>query len=60
VGASLIASITVAVGLFAFGASLEGDDEKIFEGSSLLIAAMLLTIVINWVKRTGWGLQNNF
>ena len=60
VGISLIASIGVAVGLISIGANLEGDFEKIFEGFSLLVAGLLLTIVIIWVHNTGRDLQASF
>jgi high-affinity iron transporter len=60
VGTALLASIAVAVGLFALGASLTGDFEKIFEGLTLLIAAILLTFVIVWVNKTGKVLNNSY
>lgn len=60
VGTALLASIGVAVGLIALGTSLQGDFEKMFEGFSLLVAGLLLTIVIIWVHNTSRDLQRNY
>ncbi len=60
VGTSLLASIAVAVGLIAIGTSLQGDFEKMFEGFSLLVAGLLLTIVIIWVHNTFRDVQRNY
>lgn len=48
---ALITSALVAVGLNLAGASLEGPAEPIFEGTTLLLAAGLLTWMILWMHR---------
>ncbi len=49
--AALALSVTTAALLFAIGAELEGNAEKIFEGSAMLFAASLLTWMIFWMRR---------
>jgi high-affinity iron transporter len=60
VAAAVVASVGVAIGLNVLGASLEGTAEKLYEGFSLLIAAVLLTFMIVWVSRTSRELQKGY
>ena len=59
-GAALAAIISVAVGaaLYALGIAFEGRAEEIFEGTAMLLAAIVLTWMIFWMARQGRGLQN--
>ena len=53
VGTALALAISVGCGalLFAIGAELEGTAEAAFEGTTMLIAAVLLTWMIFWMRR---------
>lgn len=53
VGAAGAIAISVAVGgvLFGVGAELEGRAEELFEGSTMLLAAGLLTWMIFWMRK---------
>jgi high-affinity iron transporter len=53
IGAVVALAISVAAGalLFAIGAELEGAAEKAFEGTAMLVAAVLLTWMIFWMRR---------
>jgi high-affinity iron transporter len=50
VGLAGIASLIAGVALFALGIELEGRTEEIFEGSVMLLAAVVLTWMIFWMK----------
>jgi high-affinity iron transporter len=50
---AVVVSIAAAAGLIAAGIELEGKAEEIFEGILLLLAAILLTGMIFWLKRQG-------
>ena len=49
-GAAVI-SLVVALALYTFGATLEGEAETIFEGFTMLLAAGVLTWMIFWMSR---------
>ena len=51
VGLAGIASLIAGVALFALGTELEGRAEEIFEGSVMLLAAVVLTWMIFWMTR---------
>lgn len=48
---AVLISLLAAVLLTAFGLSLEGDAEAIFEGIAMLLAAAVLTWMIFWMNR---------
>ena len=50
-GVAGILSLLAAIALYRVGAELEGDAEKIFEGTTMLLAAGVLTWMIFWMKR---------
>ncbi len=50
-GIAAAASLAVALGLYRFGASLEGPAEMVFEGITMLLAAVVLTWMIFWMQR---------
>jgi high-affinity iron transporter len=43
-------SVTAAAGLLAIGTKLEGTAEQLFEGSTMLLAASILTWMIFWLR----------
>jgi high-affinity iron transporter len=49
--AAVVTSVLFALGLQLAGANLEGPVEPIFEGTTLLFAAILLTWMIFWMQR---------
>lgn len=53
IGALLAVALSVlfAIGLFAIGAELDGAAEKVWEGSTMLVAAGLLTWMVFWMRR---------
>jgi high-affinity iron transporter len=59
VGLAIILSISAAIGLFAAGAEFKGQAEVIFEGSTLLLAVLLLTWMLFWMKRQSSELKAN-
>ena len=48
---AILISVVAGVALAALGVTLEGDAEKIFEGSAMLLAAGVLTWMIFWMNR---------
>ena len=50
VGAALALSALVALGIQSIGAELEGPAEQIFEGTMMLLATLVLTWMIYWMK----------
>ena len=50
-GSAVLLSVIVAGALQAFGATLEGSAEEIFEGITMLLAAGVLTWMIFWMYR---------
>jgi high-affinity iron transporter len=50
VGAALALSALVALGIQSIGAKLEGPAEQIFEGTMMLLATLVLTWMIYWMK----------
>jgi high-affinity iron transporter len=57
VAAALVISVGVGVGLFAIGAELHGTAEYLWEGSAMLLAAVLLTWMIFWMRRQARSLR---
>ncbi len=52
-----LTSLLVALGLYRIGLELEGPAEKIFEGTTMLLAAGVLTWMIFWMKRQSAGMK---
>lgn len=50
-GAAVLISVAVGALLFLIGAELEGTAEAAWEGATMLLAAMLLTWMIFWMRR---------
>ena len=50
-------SLIIAVGLYQIGLALEGPAEKIFEGTTMLLAAGVLTWMIFWMRRQASGMK---
>ncbi len=50
-------SLLIALGLYRIGLALEGPAEKIFEGTTMLLAAGVLTWMIFWMKRQSVGMK---
>ena len=50
-GMAAAISFGIALGLIRFGAELEGSAEMIFEGVTMLLAAVVLTWMIFWMQR---------
>ncbi len=50
-------SLLIALGLYRIGVELEGLAEKIFEGTTMLLAAGVLTWMIFWMKRQSTGMK---
>ncbi len=59
VAAAVAISIAVGVGLFAVGAELHGTAEYLWEGSAMLLAAVLLTWMIFWMRRQARTLRTD-
>ncbi len=55
VGVSLIAAVLLS----SLGLSLEGTAERIFEGLTMILAAVLLTWMIFWMSRVGRTLKSD-
>jgi high-affinity iron transporter len=55
--AALLVSLLAAVGLQIIGAEFEGRREQLFEGFTMLAAALLLTWMIFWMLRQGASIQ---
>ena len=60
-GAALAAGASVAIGLAlrALGFAFEGRGEQVFEGLTMLLAALLLTWMILWMQRQGQSAQRS-
>lgn len=58
VSSAAIISLLTAILLSSFGLSLEGTAEPIFEGITMLLAAVLLTWMIFWMSRAGRTLKS--
>ena len=50
---AIVLSLLIALGLTALGAELEGATEELFEGFTMLLAALVLTWMIFWMQRQG-------
>jgi high-affinity iron transporter len=50
-GAAALVSVLLAFLLYSLGAELEGRAEEIFEGIFMLLAALLLTWMVFWIRR---------
>jgi high-affinity iron transporter len=59
VAAAVAASLLAGMVLTWLGAEYEGRAEQVFEGSTMLTAAILLTWMIFWMKRQSSGLHRN-
>lgn len=57
--AAILLSIGAALGLNAIGAEFEGRGEQLFEGSMMVLAALLLTWMIFWMHRQARFLREN-
>ena len=57
VGLAVISSVVVALALNLLGMEFEGRAEEIFEGTSMLLAAAILTWLILWVHRSARNLK---
>ncbi len=58
-GVAGILSLLAATALYRVGAELEGDAEKIFEGTTMLLAAGVLTWMIFWMKRKSSAMRQS-
>jgi high-affinity iron transporter len=56
---AVVISILVAQVLIRLGTSLEGDAEKIFEGTTMLLAAGVLTWMIFWMRSQARSLKSD-
>jgi high-affinity iron transporter len=56
---AVLVSILAAIFLTAFGLSLEGDAEAIFEGLAMLLAALVLTWMIFWMNRQARSIKSD-
>jgi len=54
---AVVVSVIAAAGLVAAGIELEGTAEQVFEGVTLITAAVFLTGMIFWMKRQGKGFR---
>jgi high-affinity iron transporter len=54
---AMVVSLAVAVALAAWGAQLEGTAATVFEGVTMLLAALILTWMIAWMMVRGRHLQ---
>jgi high-affinity iron transporter len=54
---AVVVSVLAAAGLVAAGIELEGMAEQVFEGITLIAAAVFLTAIIFWMKRQGKGFR---
>ena len=54
---AVVVSVIAAAGLVAAGIKFEGRAEEIFEGVTLIAAAVFLTGMIFWMKRQGKGFR---
>ncbi len=57
VAAATVLSALGALGLNALGIVLEGRAEEVFEGTTMLLAAGILTWMILWMQRQGRGIR---
>lgn len=57
VGAAMGVSLLTAIALVWVGAGLQGPAEEIFEGATMLLAAILLTWMILWMRVQGRQVQ---
>jgi high-affinity iron transporter len=48
--AALVLSVAIAVGINLMGAELEGPVEQIFEGTTMILAVLILTGMIFWMR----------
>lgn len=56
-GLAAVASLGAGIGLYTLGTSFEGKAEQIFEGLTMLLAAVVLTWMIFWMSRQGRAVQ---
>lgn len=54
-----VLSLAVALVIYSFGASLEGAAEEIFEGITMLLAAVVLTWMIFWMQRQSRSIKSD-
>jgi high-affinity iron transporter len=55
---TILICFIIALALNRFGASLDGDNERIFEGFTMLFAAGILTWMIFWMHNHARSLRN--
>lgn len=55
---AVLVSLAIAAGIYAAGVKLEGRNEEIFEGVTLILAATFLTGMIFWMQREGRHLRS--
>ena len=52
-------SFLAALGLYWLGAEFTGQGEQLFEGGTLLLAAVILTWLITWMQKQNSAIQKN-
>ena len=57
--AAAVLSLATAIALHFFDAELEGRVEQVFEGTTMLLAAGLLTWMIFWMQRNARNIKSN-
>ena len=57
---AIIMSAAIAIGITAIGAELEGTAEQIFEGSTMLLAVIVLTWMIFWMRNQARFVKGEF
>ncbi len=51
VAAAVLFSLAVGAGIFSLGLAFEGSAEQIFEGSAMLLAVLVLSWMVVWMKK---------
>ncbi|HFD39722.1 MAG TPA: hypothetical protein ENJ31_07755 [Anaerolineae bacterium] len=57
-GLAGLVSLIVGLSLYALGVAFEGQAERVFEGTTMLLAAGVLTWMIFWMARQGRAIQD--
>lgn len=58
VGAALVVSLVAGVLLFTTGAGLEGAAEEVFEAAAMILAALVLSWMVLWMRRQARTLRS--